>query len=310
MTPSSPPPDLDLPGVGWIRKELGCLPLPPLVGDLIYIGSDAAGEHAASSVNVVTAVYAAMYGSAKWELGRRAVRQRFMSDGRRMAYKRLNDRQRKAALDGFLDSASQIDGLAVSLVFPKSIPHVWAPPGILAIWQGSVGLKGKWTHSAFERLMRTATLISLLIGTFGKDGQDVCWISDEDAIFATPERSADAARLMSQLANLHVRHQPGELGIGTVTIDPGDRAEEDLCAVSDLIGGALAEICTDMNSGETNRLQRWLSTNLSWKAQEVGGWIAKRHAGLRIATFMFENDGQNQLGVRRLDLEPSALWHP
>jgi len=95
-----------------------------------------------------------------------------------------------------------------------------------------------------------ANFIALLLGGISCSGQNIYWVSDEDQIVANDERKSDAARMLSAYTSLYVQHPLGELGIGTTALDPGDRGEEDLAAIPDLVAGALAESVTAIDGVE------------------------------------------------------------
>ena len=100
-------------------------------------------------------------------------------------------------------------------------------------------IKGKWNPNNLEQMMRTVQLVSTLLAAVAVQGQSIYWISDVDECFATEERKIDTARMMSSFTSEYVKHNLGELGIGTTEINQGDRLEEDLTAIPDLAAGAV-----------------------------------------------------------------------
>jgi hypothetical protein len=65
--------------------------------------------------------------------------------------------------------------------------------------------------------------------------------------------------MLSSWSSHYVKHNLGELGIGTTSIDEGDRIEEDLAAVADLVAGAAAEVVTRMAEQCGGRIPRDLA---------------------------------------------------
>ena len=95
-------------------------------------------------------------------------------------------------------------------------------------------------------MLQLTQLIACVIGGLSQPFQNIYWISDEDSLFANIVRHTDVTRVLSSYSGHYVRHELGELRVGTTSIDEGDRLEEDLAAVADLAAGALAEILTRM----------------------------------------------------------------
>ncbi len=128
-----------------------------------------------------------------------------------------------------------------------------------------------------------------------------------DECFATQERKADTARMMGAFTSEYVKHNLGELGIGTTEIDEGDRLEEDVTAVPDLAAGAICDLLNRMHQhlgtfplipalvpslkGKTDLISSWFFedsgslTKLAWVARAVPG------KGMQVGHFGTEPEG-------------------
>ena len=298
-----------LPWVHTLDKIMGTCDLPSLDGPLIYIASDYSGTQRQSDYLVLSFLIADLYNSGGWEKQRRVVRRRFLRDRRRMSYKALNDRWRVAALDPFLEAAALINGLLCCFVIHKSIERIVTGPDTFQQWAGRLGIKGKWTEKQFESMLRVANFVSIFIGAMGKDAQSMYWISDEDDIFANPTKQADVATMMSWLGNLYIRHHPGELGVGTTAIDPGDRAEEDIVSVADLVAGALADAVTKISKHPkwfTSRITI-VPSGLKPKTERIVSWLATRKPHLKYVSIVFDRSDQSDYSMRRMEWRPSRI---
>ena len=295
------------PGIDTIDQELASSQLPELAGDPVYVATDIGGEHKGSGHTVYTALFASLPGSFEWEVRRRRVRSRFMADGRRMAFKRLNDNMRRRALEPFLDAAGWIDGLVLSLAFEKGFHPFLGPMEGHETWRSHLGLQENWPPKKLDRLLVSANLVSLMIGGLGGQGQDIYWISDQDALFANDAYTQDVRRAMGAIGALYVQHEPGELGIGTTALDPGDRVEEDLASVADLVAAALGEIISKEAHEKGERV--WVPGDLSWKSTEIGYWLSGALPKLRVATFAYRK-AQQGFWVRRLNLRLPRIVLP
>ena len=283
--------------------------LPSLKGPLVYIASDYSGTHKKSKYFVISILLADIYNSYDWEYSRRKIREKLLPDNRRMCFKSIaNDRYRRNALVPFLQAASSVEGLLASFIIRKSVKRLVTFPGLLDKWYDQLGLNGKWTEKQFENMLRIANFVSILIGAMGKTKQSIYWISDEDEIFANSSKQKDVALMMSRLSSLYIKHQPGELGVGTTTIDPGDRVEEDLVAVSDLAAGALAEIVQNLSKHPNYYKGKAaaIPTGLKPKTSLIYDWLCSS-SKLKRTTIIFDKSNKGNFSVRKLEFEQSRI---
>ena len=128
------------PWAATVHSIVDSLRIPRICGDLIYIASDYGGAHAPSSYETITVVYADFDASALWELHRRSIRHRFLLDGRRMAFKSLNDGNRRRALIPFLSAANHLSGVSVTLAIRKSIKNICRADILLSAGHEALGI--------------------------------------------------------------------------------------------------------------------------------------------------------------------------
>lgn len=197
--------------------------------------------------------------------------------------------------------------VVLTVAFEKKLKDVFARPGDLRDWNAHVGMRGRWNAKKLKRLLRVANLVSLLIGGLGRNGQSVYWISDEDDIFANESHKTDVARLMAGLGNLYIRHTPGQLGLGTTSTDPGDRREEDLVAVANLVAGATAEILTKRPDALVVTPRQFVPRGLHPKTLTIGNWIADPHPRLRLPIFVCQKSRSGKPVVRTLRLDSGTI---
>jgi hypothetical protein len=295
--------------VGTLDQIMQKCDLPPLCGPIVYIATDYSGTQRESRYLVICALVADLYNSGAWETRRQRLRRDLLRDGRRISFKALSDRYRAFVLEPFLNAAGHIEGLLSCFLLDKNIARLITAPPTLEQFADRLGIKGKWTDKQFETMMRVVTFVSILIGAMGKDGQNMYWISDEDEIFANPIKHADVATVMSRLGKIFIRHKPGELGVGTTTIDPGDRLEEDLVAVADLASGALAEVVSNLSESP-----KWLMPKkmvhlpeLKLKTEWIVSWLASPKPLLKHVVIVFDKGKHSDLTMRRLELKPSQI---
>jgi hypothetical protein len=293
----------------WIRtlEKIVCsVQVPLLAGPVIYIASDCGGAHKSCLYDVLSFLYVDMKPSELWEHQRRGIRERYLLDGRRMSFKGLNDAVRRRALVPFLDAANSIHGLALSVAVRKSITNLCTDEEFFQHCVQTLDLDPSWRLDTFERMIRTVTLASALIGGLSRPGQNIYWISDEDDIFANTRRSTDVKKMMDRFSSSYVSQPLGEVGLGTTAVDEGDRLDEDLNAIPDLMSGAVAELTTCVASRFGGRIPSTVAVecdlNISPKADLIFSWISDNVYSLRRAVMVIDRRAEGGLAAFKFEM--------
>ena len=165
-------------------------------------------------------------------------------------------------------------------------------------------LVGKWTPSSFETMMRVVTFISVFIAGLCKPGQNVYWITDHDDFTATPQRMEDTRRMLGIFTGMFVNWQLGELGFGTTQLDEGDRFEEDLVSIPDLVAGSVAETITALLSryGTMGNIDL-LVPKVASKAETIMDWFCESGMPLKRIGYVFQQHpgGKFNLGTWKIE---------
>lgn len=297
-------------GIAWIgtfNRILSEAKLPALNGLTLYVTSDYSGHDSGSRYFVISILVADLDNSARWEYFRRSVRSRYMADGRRMSFKKLNDANRLKALVPFLEASDEIEGLCLSIGIRKEIKNLYIDKRAFESVRNKGVLKGSWSAKSLENMFRIVHFISLVIAGLATPNQNIYWISDEDEILANPTRSSDVAGLISALTSLYVEHNLGELGVGTTRLDEGDRLEEDFAAVPDLAAGAVSEMLTKVSSTNLSctfygDAVHEFPDNLSKKTEVILAWLDDENHRLKKSILLFERAKDKMFSVARLRL--------
>jgi hypothetical protein len=296
----------------WINtldKIMQSCDLPSCDGQLVLLASDCSGFEYSSNYIVISILAIDLYNSEEWEKRRRFIRNKYLPNKRRMSFKTLNDKYRQIALIPFLEAADYIEGLLISFVINKHVKKLFSYPGILHEWHAKLGLKWTWSEKQFERMLKLANFTSILMGALGKDGQHMYWISDEDEIFANTTKQADVSMIMSRLGNIYIQHDPGELGIGTSAIDPGDRAEEDLVAIADLAAGAMVDVVGDASSNVNWHTSNSMSLIETTKAKSapIISWLGNSDSRLKKVAIIFDESKISDFSLRKLYIRETSI---
>lgn len=308
-TPSFHWRQIEKPLFGWVRtiERIICSQRPPeMSGPIVNIFSDYSGDTKRSDYHVISVLYLDVHASAEWELRRRVIRQRYLADGRRISFKALGDRQRQSALVPFLQAANEIEGICITLAIRKSIKVLCSDMNVSGFLQNDLAFESKWKQRPFENMLLVTHLISVLVAGMSKPRQHIYWVSDEDALFANLARSRDLGQMLSRFTSYYVKQELGELGVGTTSMDEGDRYEEDLAAIPDLAAGAIAEVATRLSTAVGGVIRTGVALpfygSLSPKTEFISSWLADGTQRLRRVVVLFERSGEKAFTVSRFNI--------
>jgi hypothetical protein len=226
-------------GLRTLLRGIGPCAFP---GSHLMVGSDYSGDHESKDYRVYAFLAVDTDASPAWPTARKAVRDRFLADGRRLSFKKLSDKQRLAALKPFLQSTDLFTGMCIAFIVHKRFERLSTAGTTLSLWQRLHGVQGGWDADAFEAMVRVVHLFSLLVARWSRPNMHVSWVTDEDAIVANDARHTDLLDFAAAMAGVYVEHPLGELAVTTTAVDDSSRAFEDFVAVPDLVAGAMAEL--------------------------------------------------------------------
>ena len=248
-------------------EQIGPFRYPDLHdGSYLMLASDYSGEHAHPEFRVLSFLLTT-YNSVMtgWEPLRSAVRRRHLADGRRMSFKDLNDALRINALPTFLDAAGQLNGVLICVGVEKtySLPQDHLPP-----------LEHNWKPDLLEKLLEVCAFGAALVDGLRSTGQNLHWITDDDAIVSTENAQRDAMRLFGGLMHTYPTESP-QFRLGIASKFDDDRLAEDLVAIPDLAAGAFSEMLTTTGKSNIPTLGSGLSTErlfLAIKSTIINAW--------------------------------------
>ena len=294
------------PWVRTVERILASYKLPCLSGPTIALMSDYGGEHRKSSYEVTSILVLDSENTGQWEYMRREIRLKKLKDSRRMSFKNLGDQRRKQAFEPFLLAANSITGVCASFAIHKEVKFLCTNPKQFGEFIQQFELEGGWNAKALDHLIRLVHFICLLIAGLSQPNQNVYWISDEGSFFANTPRCQDVTRLASYFTSYYVKHQLGELGIGTTQIDEDNLRLEDLAAVPDLVAGAVADLTTRIATTYGRRiplnLALSLPNKLPPKVQVLVDWLTDDTQRLKRPIVVFDLAETHQLRVYRFQL--------
>lgn len=235
-------------------------------GSPLVLASDYSGEHADPEFLVLSFLLTTCSSvMTAWEPARLTVRNKHLADGRRMSFKTLSEQLRINALPSFLDAASLLNGVLICVAVEKSysLSKDSLPP-----------LLHDWAAEPLEKRLEICFFGSVVVNGLRGSGQNVFWITDDDAIVSTEGAQVDAMNLMGGCLHKHPEeHQEVRLGIASEFTDD-DRRAEDIVAIPDLAAGANAELLSAIGKSDfpTSVLAPSGMSFLQTKSTVINGW--------------------------------------
>jgi hypothetical protein len=273
--------------------------------DSLFITSDYSGHERTAEYEALAFLFCNPSYLGPWLQLRGQVRREFHNDGRRMSFKALNDRRRRAALVPFLHAANVLPGLLSVFLFRKGVHYFAEDRTNMALSARDRG----WSTPAFERLLRTLTILSCLIAGLSRTGQDVHWYSDDDDILPNPSRINEVAEFLAIIATQFLDHQLGQLRVGTTQADV-DRQLEDLVAISDLAAGALGNIAKEyLERGAFVEGLYVPAVYSKSKVDRILDWFSDSRQPLRRLVYLIEPGKKNGLRFSNIRFWNTADFH-
>lgn len=271
-------------------------------GSTLLLASDYGGQHRAASHITFSFLLADLLFCHEWNSARNTVRQRFLKDKRRMCYKALNDKQRRAALRPFLLAADGLCGLLVTFLVEKKFASR------IAVGEGTdrdalPPTMRTWSSALIQKFVWVTHLGSVIVAGLSAKGQSLIWLTDEDEIAANDKRTIEVTPLVMQVLSNYLTHDMGHLKFGTTRCDNGDLFIEDFAAIPDLAAGALADIPL-WSVQKKAAVVSPLHGHIPSKSLNILAWLGNTvNEGLhKIALVIDQGDLSDQVKVRALTL--------
>jgi hypothetical protein len=207
----------------------------------LLVGSDYSGEERDAPYTVYSFLFVCLESWGAWEPERLEIREKFLSDSRRMSFKKMNDSQRRRALSPLLDAANSLSGLSFSVAIDKKCKSLFSKSPPLDLSNPNFRPYQKWKTAVLEKTFLVTHLIGFLLAGLAHQWQNVLWFTDEDSIAANDDRVRELTLLFGWISSLYLTFDLGHIRCGTSRCDDGSRQIEDFLAIPDLIAGAISE---------------------------------------------------------------------
>ena len=248
----------------------------------LLIASDYSGESPDSNFRVYSFLVSSLESWTKWEPERIQVRQKFLSDSRRMSFKALTDNQKQRALLPLLDAANQLEGLSLSVAVDKRGGALFNSPP-LELSNPDFFAYQSWKPKVLEKAFFVTHVLGLLLAGLGAPTQNALWFTDEDSIAANEKRIGELTQLFAWISSIYLPFDLGHLRCGTAKSDDGSRQIEDYLAIPDLVAGSLSEqlnLGTPLNN-DAGDVFWFYRPDMSNKTKSITSWFADASCSLK-----------------------------
>ena len=270
-------------------------------GETIFIFSDYSGQQPSSDFYVYSFLFVDINHCHEWFKKINLVREGYLSDGRRMSFKNLKDRQRDKALHPFLNAANIIPGLVITFLVDKRISTLVGDNQV-DLDNNLVQVFGVWKKAVLETLLKIMHFNCLMISGLSRENQDIYWVTDNDDFTSNDVLLNFSTNIFAHFINHYLSHNLRHIRFGPLKYtDDGSRKLEDFCAIPDLVSGTLSEICTGYNKLGVKFHERLIIPRLesiSTKSKRIMNWLSDDKQNLKRLTCMISSiENSNRLNI-------------
>lgn len=244
--------------------------------DCLFVGSDYGGEHTGAIYHTITFLMADIAECAAWQIPRERIRINRLLRRRRMAFKNMNDSVRAKAFTDFLESANMIRGMLIVFAIHKGSGSLFGSGDRLDPTTHDFEPLRTLSAPIAEKFMRVVSLLGFLIAGFSAPGQNVLWVTDEDAIAANEYRVRHLVDALALVSSNLLDHDLRHLRVATAKQDKGDLSIEDLLAIPDIAAGGLSDALSAMfaHGAPPSGFEFPRSNAVSAKGRKVLDWFS------------------------------------
>ena len=164
------------------------------------------------------------------------------------------------ALSDYLNALDFLPGFLFSLAIDKRIGSVFGPSGKdtqkwIAETLELEGFGGRKPHVS-EKLLRVVHIVAFLAGLFTRDGQNVFWMTDNDAISETEEMHKQTLSLFQRILTLYAKEGTKfpVLG-GALPFPDKELGTRDMLSATDVVAGSLSQYLTQKDTVASHEIR-------------------------------------------------------
>ncbi|VWD44089.1 hypothetical protein BLA50215_05612 [Burkholderia lata] len=267
-------------------------------GNMI-IASDYSGQHKEATHEAYSFLVTTDHALNEWLPLLRAFREKWLPDGRRISFKKLNEPVRWRALPAFLDTAGKLSGNLITVLIDRRVGSFIEGGSLAAIEAFPDCFPQHTKHGTVEKMLRLASFVALILSGLRKENQASVWISDHDETLDSHEKREGFARLATYFTfGLTGWRNAADHLFGTTESPTAPYWSEDVAALADLAAGAYCQMSSHLPTflGEEAWQILVKSGDIeSQRAQAIGNWLALGNSALKHALLRLEPDGNGEV---------------
>jgi len=278
----------------------------------LTVTSDYSGQQKGSIFETYAFLITGSEGWDEWETERLRLRRSFKVGRRQISFKSLSDSRKRQMLSCFLNAADQIPGLCVVLAISRAIRSLFCEEAGIDFNTPDLLPYRHYDPRVFEQLLRVIHFVSFFLAGLSRQGQDVLWFTDQDAIAANDARVIELTNIWARVLGHYLHHDLRHIKCGTTRCDDGSLQIEDLASVPDLAAGAFGELLNRYAAeGATpaSRLVIPAPRKLSSKSAHICMWLAYDRARLNRLFYLID-EVPTTGGLRVKELHLHAIGGP
>ena len=260
----------------------------------MIVASDYSGQHKEARHEAYSFIVTNDLALNEWLPRLVEFRERWLPDGRRISFKKLNEPVRWRALPAFLKTASKLKGNLITILIDRRVGSFMSggPTATVAEYPDCFDPDAKL--GTVEKMFRLAGFVALILGGLRREDQVSHWISDNDETLDSHDKREKFARLARYLTfGLTGWLRPADHLFATTGSPMAPDWSEDLAAVADLAAAAYCQLSSHLPAFmgcETWRVQCTTSPIQNQRAYAIGNWLAKGTGNLKHALLRLELD--------------------
>jgi hypothetical protein len=277
------------------RDKEGKLLIPDLsalCNTTVGIFSDYAGESTGKYYTYTFLVCAfGSLGPFKEQMS--ALRIKYDLPNKEIAFKDFRMGPLRRMLPAYLRLVDQfVSGLVFTLVVEKNIPSLFGP-GLETRQKLITTLEeegyGPATPKVAEKLFRITHIVAFLVALLGHQGQKIFWMTDHDAIGATPAKHTRLLSILTKVLPLYTSKSFSFLG-GAQPFESRALEYLDLLSLADVSGGSIAEILTNIDDVGHEK------AHIKEGGQHVLRWLCHDSVTLKKFSMIVRHDANRVVG--------------
>jgi hypothetical protein len=215
-----------------------------------------------------------------------------------VAFKHLNDGPLKRALADYLHATDFTAGLLFTLAVNKKATTLFGPNGKESIKQLADDLRksdlGVYRPAVAEKLLRVLHVSAYFTGLLSREGQELFWFSDNDAIIPNLELAQKTVEHWQRLLPSYSKHNYGKIRWTAPEFldDKIGKPVLDFLSMTDLAAGAVSSYLTRRSQEE--------HLKLSASEAKIVNWLGRQGIGLKKLAVVIEPEGSTGLVSHQL----------